>query len=230
MKKLFSAIVAAMLAVPSFAQYSSGGFELDKENLYYGFRIGLSMAGMAGDKLDYNDGARTLTYHTDLGMKAGLSLGGVIGLRLSHTTPVFLESGLYFTQTGGKKDDIKVTMNNLEIPLVVKYGLKASDEIALLPFFGIYFSHGISGKTKQKNWDGQSTEKVGSFAQKDAHTGGFKRNDMGLKLGCGAEYNKLYLEVGFKYGLVDVAKCGDDERLDLSAHNKVLFANFGVNF
>ena len=34
MKKFFTAIVALMLAVPSFAQFASGGFELDKSNLY----------------------------------------------------------------------------------------------------------------------------------------------------------------------------------------------------
>jgi hypothetical protein len=49
MKKIFTAIVAMMLAVPSFAQYSSGGFELDKENLYYGVRIGATVANLGGD-------------------------------------------------------------------------------------------------------------------------------------------------------------------------------------
>ena len=38
MKKIFAAIVAMMLAMPSFAQFASGGFELDKQNLYYGAR------------------------------------------------------------------------------------------------------------------------------------------------------------------------------------------------
>ena len=46
MKKIFAAIVAMMLAVPSFAQFASGGFELDKQNLYYGARMGLTLASM----------------------------------------------------------------------------------------------------------------------------------------------------------------------------------------
>ena len=33
MKKLFTAIIALLVAVPTFAQYSSGGFSLDEENL-----------------------------------------------------------------------------------------------------------------------------------------------------------------------------------------------------
>ena len=44
MKKVFAVIAALVLAVPSFAQYSSGGFDLDKENLYYGVRIGMTGA------------------------------------------------------------------------------------------------------------------------------------------------------------------------------------------
>ena len=43
MKKFFTAIVAMMLAVPSFAQFSSGGFELDKQNVYWGARMGLAL-------------------------------------------------------------------------------------------------------------------------------------------------------------------------------------------
>ena len=34
MKKILVSIVAALMAAPSFAQFSSGGFELDKESVY----------------------------------------------------------------------------------------------------------------------------------------------------------------------------------------------------
>ena len=121
MKKVFSAIVAMMLAVPSFAQFASGGFELDKENLYYGARMGLTLANLSGD-FD----------HT--GIKTGLTLGGVVGLRVSTSNPVFLESGLYYTQRGCKDGDVSMTLKNLEVPILIKYGIKASDEVAVLPF------------------------------------------------------------------------------------------------
>src|SRR3712207_418155 len=98
MKKLFLAIVAMIMAAPSFAQYSSGGFTFNEESVYYGARIGLTVAGIGGDR--------------DLGSKAGMTLGGVVGVRCSNSVPVFVESGLYYTERGGKKGDRKSTRLN----------------------------------------------------------------------------------------------------------------------
>ena len=210
MKKVFTAIVAMMLAVPSFAQYSSGGFELDKENLYYGVRIGLTNATLGGDL----DGVKS---------KVGMAMAGVVGLRLSGTTPVFLESGLYYTERGAKN----IGYTNLEVPLLIKYGIKASDDIAILPFVGPYFARACWGETKSalnKNAEGKET-KVGSFDEKKAWTGGLSRLNMGFKIGYGAEYNKLYLEVGYQIGVTNIAK-----QDDLTIRSNALFANFGVNF
>ena len=102
MKKVFAVIAALVLAVPSFAQYSSGGFDLDKENLYYGVRIGMTGATLSGDAVEVKD----------LGSKVGLTLAGIIGLHISKTAPVFLESGLYYTERGAKKDKFSVSYNN----------------------------------------------------------------------------------------------------------------------
>ena len=179
MKKIFAAIVAMMLAMPSFAQFASGGFELDKQNLYYGARMGLTLASMSGD--------------AELsGMKAGLTLAGVIGLRVSSSSPVFLESGFYYTQRGGKDGDVSMTLKNLEIPIVIKYGIKASDDIAVLPFLGPYFSYGIGGKIKDDDYEESSYNVV-------------NHGDMGLKLGCGVEYDMLYLEAGYQFGIANIA-------------------------
>lgn len=207
MKKLFTAIVAMMLGVPAMAQFASGGFELDKNNVYYGARMGLNLASMSGD-VEQNS------------MKAGLNLGGVIGLRVSSSSPVFLESGLYYTQRGGKDGDNKMTIKYLEVPLVVKYGIKATDDIALLPFAGPYFSYGIGGRVKGgKNEDGTKID-FSSFNL-------VNHGDMGLKIGCGAEYDMLYMEVGYQFGIANIA---DDDVVDGTVHGNALFINFGVNF
>ena len=106
MKKFLVSIIAALMAAPSFAQFSSGGFELDKESLYYGVRFGGTVASLNGD--------------VSVGSKLGITLAGIIGLRLSSSKPVFLESGVYYTQRGAKEGNIDITHNNLEIPLVIK--------------------------------------------------------------------------------------------------------------
>ena len=209
MKKFLLAIIALFCSVSSFGQYSSGGFDLDKENVYYGVRFGGTLASISGD--------------VSVGTKVGLTLGGVVGLRLSTSSPVFLESGLYYTQRGAKDGDYEVTHNNLEIPLVVKYGFKATDEIALLPFIGPYFALGIAGDLEYEKLNAATnqTEKM----KESVFDNFLNRNDMGFKLGCGMEYNMLYLEVAYQLGVTNIA---DDD--DFSIHANQLSINFGVNF
>ena len=207
MKKFFTAIVALMLAAPSFAQYSSGGFELDSKNVYYGVRLGMTVASLGGDDIP----------QLNSGSKVGMVLGGVVGLRVSESTPLFLESGLYYSERGAKN----IGYTNLEIPLLIKYGFKATDDIAVLPFVGPYFARAGWGKTKYEV-DGK-TEKVGTFDENKWT--GLKRLNMGFKIGCGAEYNKLYLEMGYQFGVSNISKADE-----LSIRSNAFFTNFGVNF
>ncbi|WP_288276263.1 porin family protein [uncultured Prevotella sp.] len=204
MKKFLVAIVAVLFAAPSFAQYSSGGFSLSESTVYYGARVGLNVGWISGD------------YDKSLGAKAGMNIGGVLGLRVSDATPVFLESGLYFAMQGAKDGKNEVNLNYLEIPLLIKYGVQVTDDIALLPYLGPTFGLGIAGKTK---YPGEGS--VGSFSS----DGDFNRPDVGIKFGCGAEYNKLYLETGLKFGVTNILDDDND-----AAHNGAWYLNFGVNF
>jgi hypothetical protein len=205
MKKILVSLVAMLMTAPSFAQLSSGGFELDKESVYYGVRFGGTIASINGD--------------CSLGAKTGMTLAGVLGLRLSETTPVFLESGLYYTQRGGKGEykgnTWEVVHNNIEIPLLIKYGFKVSDDFAILPYVGPYFAYAVSKEQKNKTETPGYTD---SYPR-------VNRNNMGFKLGCGAEYHKLYIEVGYQIGVTNIL---DDE--DWDAKNNAFFANFGINF
>ncbi len=215
MKKFFASLMLTLLAAPAFAQFSSGGFTLDEDNVYYGIRIGFTSASISGDT---DEG-----YDLDLDSKMGLELGGVIGLRVSPTFPLFLESGLYYAERGAKKGNLKVGYNNLEIPLLIKYGVKVGDDMAVLPFFGPVFSYAFGGKTQWTDEDGK--HKVGTFDEKKAATGGLRRANFGLKLGCGFEFNMLYAEVGYQFGVSDIAKYDD-----ITAHSNAFFANIGINF
>lgn len=212
MKKFMMAIVAVLFAAPSFAQYSSGGFSLSESSVYYGLRLGMNMATLTGD-----DAALGV----DLGTKVGLNFAPVIGLRVSDTTPIFLESGLYFSGSGAKKDKTSVSLNYLEVPILIKYGIQATDDIAVLPFLGPTFRYGLFGGKTKIPGEG----KVDSFGDDK-----FKRADVGIKLGCGAEYNKLYLEAGYQFGITNIADWQLDDGDDASVHNGAFFINVGVNF
>ena len=206
MKKILVAIMAVLFAAPSHAQYSSGGFTLDESSIYYGIRLGATFAGIGGDLMD----------DIDMGTKTGLTLGGVVGLRLSDVTPVFLESGLYYTERGAKKDKNKIGLTYLELPVLIKYGIQATDDIAILPYIGPYFSYGFAGKYKNK-----------ALGISESSYDTFKHLDMGIKIGCGAEYNKLYAELGYQFGIANIAK---ENAADLDAKGHALFVNVGVNF
>ena len=206
MKKILVAIMAVLFAAPSHAQYSSGGFTLDESSIYYGIRLGTTFAGIGGDLMD----------GIDMGTKTGLTLGGVVGLRLSDVTPVFLESGLYYTERGAKKDKNKIGLTYLELPVLIKYGIQATDDIAVLPYIGPYFSYGFAGKYKNK-----------ALGISESSYDTFKHLDMGIKIGCGAEYNKLYAELGYQFGIANIAK---ENAADLDAKGHALFVNVGVNF
>lgn len=206
MKKFLVAIMAVLFSAPSFAQYSSGGFSLSESTVYYGIRLGANFSTLTGKYLD------------GLGTRVGMNLGGVVGIRVSDATPVFLESGLYYASRGAKKDKTTLSTHNLEIPLLIKYGVQVTDEIAVLPYIGPYFSYGLGGDYKV-NFEGEK-EKLKSFDY-------LKRFDMGFKLGAGAEYNKLYLELGYQFGVINLAK---DNEADESARNGSFYVNFGVNF
>ena len=56
MKKFLFTIVAVLMAAPSFAQFSSGGFSLDEEHLYWGVRFGINFSSISGD-LKADEGA-----------------------------------------------------------------------------------------------------------------------------------------------------------------------------
>ena len=196
MKKFLSAIVACLLAVPTFAQFSSGGFSIDEEHTYWGIRIGVAFGGISGD-MEAEDG------------RTGMTLGGIVGLRVSESAPVFLESGLYYTERGGEKlkgNGVETGhdghLNYLEIPLLIKYGVGMENEVALLPFFGPYVGMGISGNYKYLH-----------------------HPEMGFKLGCGLEWSNLYAEAAYQFGVTNLC-----DIKGMSSHGHALCLNFGINF
>ena len=199
MKKILMTLCALMISAASFAQMSSGGFQLDSRSTYYGVRLGFNSAYLGGDY--------------DLDSRMGLSLGAVLGIKCSPSIPLFLESGLYYAGKGGKKGPMKVRADYLEIPVLMKYGIKATNDLSVLPYIGPTFNFGISGKTK--------------LAEGEHDTFGdnrLKRFDVGIKLGCGVEYQMVYAELGYHWGITNVS----DNEAD--AFNRAFFMNIGINF
>jgi hypothetical protein len=221
-KYLFLALAGMMLALPSNAQYYSRSRYANTHkrytynsnryvnDVYYGLRLGLAVSTVSSDasKLDGNKS------------QTGLNLGFAIGKRLSNTTPLYFESGLYYTEKGGKSDDkfgkFTYDLNYLEVPLLVKYVYSIDRDLSIQPFAGGYLACGVGGKIK--DYDDRD-----AFSSYD--DGYFNRFDGGLKIGCGMQIQMLYFDLSYDFGLANI---GQDDFDD--TRNGCFYVNIGVNF
>lgn len=217
MKKTAMTLLALTLMMPAMAQrygqeYGktvSSSFTED-HSIYYGLRLGLALATVNSDDARLDGGS----------CQAGLNLGGVIGFQLSPVYPVYLESGLTYTEKGGKGyvegKKFTYSLNYLEMPIIAKYRYELDSDISVQPFAGGYVAMGVGGKVKDY---GERTT-TSSFSSNF-----FERFDGGLRLGCGFEYELIYAEAAYDLGLTNISH--DDFE---SSRNRCFYINIGVNF
>lgn len=179
-------------------------------DFYYGLRLGLNVSSVSSADR-YLDGGTA---------KAGLNLGMVAGVQLAPATPVYLESGLYYSEKGGKGTcdgkTFTYQLNYLEVPLLMKYRIDIDRYTSVQPFAGVYAAVGVGGKMKDFN-----NRKAYSAFDDDA----FQRLDAGLRLGCGLQFAPVYMELGYDVGLANISHDYFD-----TAHTGAFFATVGVNF
>lgn len=227
--KLILAALTIMMALPAQAQYghygsrtarpgtyrpttypASRNYGYSSPYTYYGFRIGVNGATVNSDDR-YLDGGS---------MQSGLNASVNVGVLLTRSAPLFFETGLQYTEKGGKGSysgsKFTYDLNYLEVPLVLKYQYKVDNDIAITPFLGGYLACGVSGKIKDFG------DRV---AQSSFSSDAFQRFDGGLRLGCGVMLNMFYAEIGYDAGLANISNDTFD-----TAHTGTLFANVGINF
>ena len=190
--------------------YSKRENPMGTGSMYYGFRIGPTFSTVNSDDANLDGGDS----------QTGLTLGAVVGFQLSDDIPLYLESGLSYTEKGGKKTltgkKMTYDLNYLELPILIKYIYDIDGHFSVQPLFGGYLSYGISGKIKNFG-ERQAQDSFSDMA--------FKRFDGGLRIGCGVGYDLFYADLSYDIGLSNI--CHDT--FDTS-HNGCLYLNFGVNF
>lgn len=229
MKKILIAMLSMMLSVPVMAQYgprrphyrppvrhhygyttvAATSYHSSPIDIYYGMRVGAAFSTVNSDDR-YLDGGT---------MRTGLNVGAVVGFQVAPSAPVYFETGLSYIEKGGtghvNGDKFTYSLNYLEVPFVLKYQLCVDDMFSVQPFLGGYVAAGIDGRIKD-------------FGNRHAYSSfdddGFKRFDAGIKLGCGLQYNFLYAEVGYDFGLSNISR----DYFDTSRTGS-LFATIGVN-
>lgn len=179
--------------------YHNNGYCHDDGDSYYGFRIGMAVASVHSDAaiLDGSD------------PKVGLDVGFVYGTRLVPNTPLYFQTGLSYTEKGGKGDitytsgevtkNAKFTysLDYLELPLLLKYKAAVAPGVTIDPYVGGFLAVGVGGKIKNYG----DREAYSSFGSDKAS---FKRFDGGIRLGCDFNYNLLTLGVSYDIGLANV--------------------------
>lgn len=202
-------------------RYGGGYGDYHMDNSYVGLRIGPSFSHVSSDDPVLNGNS----------WKTGLNVGVAVGTKIAYTSPLFLETGLYYTEKGGKGNGgrngakFSYDLNYLEIPLVFKYKAPVTHDLRVEPYFGGYFAVGVGGEIKDYN----NREAYSSFSSNRYDNGTFRRCDGGLKFGLGASYRlnrdaELYMELGYDLGLSNICHDTFDK-----SKNGTLQLNFGIN-
>lgn len=184
---------------------------------YLALRIGPSFSTIISDKVDQRAGD----------IRTGINIGVLGGFSVSRIAPVFLETGLEYTQKGGRANkgyEYSYNLDYLKVPLTLKYIHSINRNLSVQPFVGGYLGGAVNGKIK--DYELERTYPVfGDRGGLSGNGSGLQRFDGGLKIGCGVGYNVLYAELAYEYGLSDISKDNFG-----STHNSTILLNFGINF
>ena len=227
MKRMMIAILSMMLTVPMMAQYGRPrptygrpngyrsvqvrpAYRRNVTDTYYGLRIGANFSTVNSDDR-YLDGGS---------LRTGLNVGAVVGFQMVPQAPIYFETGLSYVEKGGTGhvDGVKFTykLDYLEMPLVLKYNYIAAPLVSIQPYIGGYLAAGVGGQIKD-------------FGHRHAYSSfddeGFRRFDAGIKVGCGVQFDHLYAEMGYDFGLSNISQ----DYFDTSRTGS-LFLTAGVNF
>lgn len=204
----------------------------------YAQDLTFSITAHGGGNVSFMDVQETNT-DPRFGYKAG------VGVEFNLPQQFFIETGLDITSKGAKKKwtaegdvngnifnnkvSFKENINTtyLILPLRAGYRLPVSDNIRMNLSLGPYFGYGIGGKLKSeangylRTASGETKpynedNKVNSFSST-----ALKRFDMGLSCNVGVEYQRVLLNVGYEYGIINYS------RTKYSSYNNNLYLTLG---
>ncbi len=178
--------------------------------VHLGVRAGLNVASFTGDLGE------------DLDSKCGF-VGG-LSADFAIMESFYINSGVFFSMNGAKydKDGYELTFNPMyiKIPVMASYRYNFNETLQWQLNFGPYFAFGVGGDAKVKE-DGEEY-KVDFFGDDDDQFGG-KRFDMGLGIGTGVTWNKIFFGIQYDFGMTKVVK-------DIKGKNSAFSVSVGYNF
>lgn len=225
MKKILLSLACIASVFTMSAQrasdYETSFFDNSKpeKTVHLGVRAGLNVSSIS--KLED-------AYGSKCGFHAGLSADFAI------VESFYINSGIFFTMKGTKgdisEDGVKVegTMNPMyiEIPVMASYRYNFNENLQWQLNFGPYFAYGVGGKNKiESSYNGHKIDEY-SWEEDffgDADEGYANHFDMGLGIGTGVTWNKIFFGINYQFGLTEVWK-------DSKAKNGNFQVAVGYNF
>ena len=156
-KTLFSILAAAITLISSQAAVAQGSvYMYDRSGNHRGRQYGNTRFYNNGTYLGFRLGVNAAqvnskaTYLESNSSRAGLVAGIVVGQQLVPHAPVLFETGLLYSEKGGKSDfggDFSYNLNYLEVPLTFKYAIQlpSAPYVSIQPMMGAYFGLGVGG-------------------------------------------------------------------------------------
>lgn len=143
--------------------------------------------------------------------KFGWHLGVSDQILLSRIVPLYLETGLYLSNKGGKwresatEGDVTTTefhkfgMTYMQVPLRLNWHFEVDDDVSIEPFIGIHYALGLWGRAVTEIGGNREVSRL--FNGRD-----FRRSDVGVSLGLGTSWYDFYAAFGWERGFLNLSK------------------------
>lgn len=183
--------------------------------VHLGVRAGLNVASFTGDLGE------------DMDSKCGF-VGG-LSADFALMESFYINSGVFFSMNGAKYDEDGYELNYspmyIKIPVMASYRYNFNENLQWQLNFGPYFAFGVGGKAKTE-YEGEEV-KADFFGDDDDQFGG-QRFDMGLGVGTGIIWNKIFFGIQYDFGLTNVVK--DAKEREMKGKNSAFSVSVGYNF
>ena len=213
MKKIMMMLAAAMLltATTANAQFRKKDNNRVPDRFHMGIRGGVTASTLTGDNTDDIKG---LWFPT-----AGFGLDFQVA-----PIPIFLGVGLYYQNQGYSYDRVYTTGSSrygyttytetkdvdahcVQLPLTASYHINVAPNLFINPFLGPWFSYNCEDLDNDNDWNDD-------------------RFDYGVRFGCGMNFGRLTLDLGYDIGL----KNWYEGNKDYTINTGILFMTVGFNW
>ena len=161
--------------------------------------------------------------------KFGFQVGASYEALLSKRSPLYFETGVYFTQKGASMDaegvTVKINLSQILVPVMLNYQVNLGQGVAFVPFAGLYYSVGVGGVQSVGDAAGTSYDEADSYGV----SSGNNRSEVGLRVGAGINFDRVVLKVGYEHGFTSIIK-KIDSSVEASAKSSAFTVTLGYRF